>query len=670
MAAFFSQGYRVQAASSTKAEKEEQQEPQEAEAGHPAFAVPPLVKNTFIHDFGTGAEEVPIHAARRCHSEPPLRTPATGAGGPAAELEPEGAPANGIVSALHMMEVEKTANGVLEVAFQQLAHLSPEEIAGALYLAARRLRRPQLEAASALLLQPLLLRLQRMLHVCQQYPAVLAECSDAELTNSLWGLARLYPGAASGVAGWVEGSLSRQEMLNISLSLSRLRVPPHEMRALVDSVAACLAMRDDQVNQLDLFQWDQDTRHTPSAPRSGLPEARVRSAGAAVVPAEFDAGAGVPVSFHGQPDSRAIVGHGPDFGCTGVCSIPAVQPAPQQQSRLGPALELARAHRPAPAGPLLAVGSAQHPRRLESWAHRPSQVELCGWSRPGMQGYVAWQNGLLSPEAMAAERFVEIPALHQTAIFRRAAVEEVLRASGGAYRDGPLARPRGAGAPDDEGAVFGDALDVPVDMWWWLSFFHCGKRCGKVPGPPLFGWRQHPRQHTRTHGRLSIENLRRIKVHFLLRPGGPCSSPQCQRIVVVSVGATLRSWVRAGGARPEVLPPGRRLRGGVEAEQRGRGLPAPPAPAGRGRGGAGDVAALGLRQRDGAQARGGAGARLWRPGHLRGLSPAGAGGAPPRMAPPLGGRLPGASPGAQPTKAAPLKAARRRGAAAAAGERG
>jgi len=60
-----------------------------------------------------------------------------------------------------------------------------------------------------------------------------------------------------------KGSLSRQEMLNISLSLSRLRVPPHEMRALVDSVAACLAMRDDQVNQLDLFQWDQVRQWCP-----------------------------------------------------------------------------------------------------------------------------------------------------------------------------------------------------------------------------------------------------------------------------------------------------------------------------------------------------------------------------------------------------------------------
>jgi hypothetical protein len=60
--------------------------------------------------------------------------------------------------------------------------------------------------------------------------------------------------------------------------------------------------------------------------------------------------------------------------------------------------------------------------------------------------------------------------------------------------------------------VAGDGLDTPVDLWWWLAFFDCGKRCGKLGGPPLLGWRQHPRQHTRTHGRLSLANLRRVKV--------------------------------------------------------------------------------------------------------------------------------------------------------------
>ncbi|KAL1521700.1 hypothetical protein AB1Y20_021355 [Prymnesium parvum] len=178
----------------------------------------------------------------------------------------------------------------------------------------------------------------------------------------------------------------------------------------------------------------------------------------------------------------------------------------------------------------------------EEWDGVSCQVELVGSDRPGMEEYVGWQNSLCSPEAMAAGRFIEIPALHQTAIFRRAVVEEVLGPTAGCYRDGVYAR-REASAQ----AVLGAELDVPVDLWWWLLFFHHGKRCGKLGGEPLFGWRQHPRQHTRTHGRLSLENLRRIKASFfVLGPGR-----DAQQIQVWSIGATLEGWVaelRAAGA--------------------------------------------------------------------------------------------------------------------------
>eukprot|EP00967_Tisochrysis_lutea_P026963 scaffold31180_cov40-Tisochrysis_lutea.AAC.3 len=72
--------------------------------------------------------------------------------------------------------------------------------------------------------------------------------------------------------------------------------------------------------------------------------------------------------------------------------------------------------------------------------------------------------------------------------------------------------------------------------------------CGKVAGDALFGWRQHPRQHTRTHGRLSIENLRKVKVHFLMRKGGPLFP--FSRIIVVSVGVTLAGWEEDLRAHP------------------------------------------------------------------------------------------------------------------------
>jgi len=151
-------------------------------------------------------------------------------------------------------------------------------------------------------------------------------------------------------------------------------------------------------------------------------------------------------------------------------------------------------------------------------------LKTVGWQRQGMERYVEWQNSCVSHLQMHKGRFIEIPALHQTSLFR---TETVMQVTGeGVYRDGP----------SDE-----DDLDVPVDMWWWLSFFHGGKRCAKL-SEVLFSWRQHPRQHTRTHGRLSIENLRKIKVHFLLRPNGPAHG---RAVEVWSVGKSLDEWESA-----------------------------------------------------------------------------------------------------------------------------
>ena len=208
----------------------------------------------------------------------------------------------------------------------------------------------------------------------------------------------------------------------------------------------------------------------------------------------------------------------------------------------------------------------------------------------GMAKYVAWQNSLRSPEDLAEGRFIEIPALHQTALFRRAAVDATLRPSLGVYRDGPAPpaaaakktttttttttsgggsqqQQEGAAAPED------DLLDTPVDLWWWLSFFDRGLRCGRVvaessdfeagpaldpPGPlhpteaPLalqsrdFCWRQHARQRTRQHGRLSLDNLRLVKLAFLLRA---IPAPDAD-ILVVSVGRTLQAWARDLEAHP------------------------------------------------------------------------------------------------------------------------
>ena len=136
-------------------------------------------------------------------------------------------------------------------------------------------------------------------------------------------------------------------------------------------------------------------------------------------------------------------------------------------------------------------------QRHPEWDGVACAVELCGVSdRERMAAYVAWQNSLLAPADLAAARFVELPALHQAAMFRRAAVDEVLASTGGHYRDGPwrggshgaaTAAADGAdgvGAADDKAAAaessHGDRLDTPVDLWWWLAFFHSGKLCGRL----------------------------------------------------------------------------------------------------------------------------------------------------------------------------------------------
>ena len=171
-----------------------------------------------------------------------------------------------------------------------------------------------------------------------------------------------------------------------------------------------------------------------------------------------------------------------------------------------------------------------------------------------MRAYCDWQNSLTRPAELASNRFVEIPALHQTGVFTRAAVDAVLNVTGGCYRDGPA-------PPFAQDGAVAAALDVPVDLWWWLEFFSQGRTCGRVRSPPatgeedlpetaLFGWRQHPRQKTRVHGRLSLENLRAIKLDAFLRSYAP------RRVIVVSVGRTLEAWaseMRAHARAPEAV---------------------------------------------------------------------------------------------------------------------
>ena len=239
----------------------------------------------------------------------------------------------------------------------------------------------------------------------------------------------------------------------------------------------------------------------------------------------------------------------------------------------------------------LVLALKEHPE----WDGVTSQVELIGSERPGMRRYIEWQNSLLTPLENARARFIELPALRQTGLFRRAALRSLqlpdkgttLRGShrcderraarrlsansgdggGGGPRDvsghvrgggasGGLAGGDGDRASGDTNAChltitptklssYRDLIEWPIDIDFWLRWFEHGLVCGKVAAPALYHWRQHAGQHTRIQGRCSLESLRACKAHFLCRFGGPAF--RADEIQIWATGKTLSEWARAVG---------------------------------------------------------------------------------------------------------------------------
>ena len=109
--------------------------------------------------------------------------------------------------------------------------------------------------------------------------------------------------------------------------------------------------------------------------------------------------------------------------------------------------------------------------------------------RQGLQMYIEWLNGLVTPEAIAREIFVESPLAHPSVVMRRSWLERV-----GGYQD--------RGWPED------------YDLW--LRLHLAGARFAKVP-EVLLGWREHPARATRTDRRYAVENFLRAKAHYLTR---------------------------------------------------------------------------------------------------------------------------------------------------------
>jgi hypothetical protein len=150
-------------------------------------------------------------------------------------------------------------------------------------------------------------------------------------------------------------------------------------------------------------------------------------------------------------------------------------------------------------------------------------VAQSGARTPGMSRYLGWQNSLLMHEEMARERWVEIPAMHQTGLYRTRAVREC-----GGYT------PRG---------------EWPADIDFWFRWFepaghdHAPRGTLKLP-LVLYHWRQHPGQSTRSASTHTLAVLRDAKAHYLARAiGRKGASPR--PVHLVSTGRTLAAWAGA-----------------------------------------------------------------------------------------------------------------------------
>lgn len=117
---------------------------------------------------------------------------------------------------------------------------------------------------------------------------------------------------------------------------------------------------------------------------------------------------------------------------------------------------------------------AAHPQ----WSAVTAKV-LCaglGGQAPGrgMMRHVDWLNSLETPDAIAAERFIDAPVAHPAVMVRTAVIRDA-----GAYREG----------------------DFPEDHDLWLRLLGRGHRFGMVP-ELLVHWRDHATRLTRTDPRL------------------------------------------------------------------------------------------------------------------------------------------------------------------------
>lgn len=110
----------------------------------------------------------------------------------------------------------------------------------------------------------------------------------------------------------------------------------------------------------------------------------------------------------------------------------------------------------------------------------------------GYRRYQEWINSVITPEAIAAQRFVDSPLPNPATMVRR----EVLEAAGG-YRDS----------------------DWAEDYDLWLRLLEDGHRFGKVDRV-LLDWLDSPARATRNQERYALSEFQRAKAAYLARAPG------------------------------------------------------------------------------------------------------------------------------------------------------
>jgi glycosyltransferase involved in cell wall biosynthesis len=130
----------------------------------------------------------------------------------------------------------------------------------------------------------------------------------------------------------------------------------------------------------------------------------------------------------------------------------------------------------------------------------------------GFRVFESWVNSLMDHEAMARERFVDVPVVHPSVVVRRS----VLELAGG-WRD----------------------LGWAEDHDLWLRLFEAGVRFAKVPETLLF-WRDGPGRLTRTDPAYATREFLRLKAHFLAR--GPLV--RREPVIIWGAGTTGRRLAR------------------------------------------------------------------------------------------------------------------------------